>query len=470
MILSSYSLPISLKKRDFILLLNGLNGHVELLSTSLWNRLQQAVKEKEFSNFPPKLIKTFQKRNLLIASKEKERQLFNRLAKKLEGSVTKSKKLCITINFTEDCNLACSYCFNRFYRKKIQMTLPQLERVLATLEELKQKGYQPDKIIHLCGGEPLMAENFFLLEHLLRKLSKSQYKLFIITNGVTLEKYFDLFSSHRSLIDGFQITLDGPATIHDKRRIGKKYPKTFSLIAHGIDLLLKNNFKVSIRSNINEDNLPFLPELATFIVKKGWSAKKNCRPYLSLIFNNQVKYCKNNPVSQTGNFIRQFRKLSKENHQLAIYKEEDFYSEPQRFLSNVLKRKRNYPSIGLCMSAGGQSLTFAADGKMYACIVSGGIEAFCLGRYFPKLAWDKNLSLWKNRLSTKIPKCRKCPLVFVCSGNCSFEAYEQNGNINFPACHRAIENLQEFVDLNQDKIFKFVKTSTAQPLTKQPEA
>ena len=51
-------------------------------------------------------------------------------------------------------------------------------------------------------------------------------------------------------------------------------------------------------------------------------------------------------------------------------------------------------------------------------------------------------------------KCRKCPLVFVCGGNCPLHAYEKYKDINKTVCYGGIKDLQEFAKLNKDEIFK----------------
>ncbi|PIS20730.1 hypothetical protein COT52_02260 [candidate division WWE3 bacterium CG08_land_8_20_14_0_20_43_13] len=96
------------------------------------------------------------------------------------------------------------------------------------------------------------------------------------------------------------------------------------------------------------------------------------------------------------------------------------------------------------------SLTFSPDGQIYGgkCVV--GIAKFSLGRYYPKLKWNrKNIILLKNRQSIYLKECQDCPLVFICGGNCFLGAYTRNGDTNKPYCRNAMSNLEEFIAMER---------------------
>ena len=311
----------------------------------------------------------------------------------------------------------------------------------------------------MFGGEPLMLSNKDLFSYFLKKIKANDYKLYVFTNGVTIEKYLDIFKRYKKQIEAFQITIDGPREIHDKLRVGKDYPKTFTLITNNIDKLLKLRFKINLRTNISKDNFTYLPGFAKFIARKKWNKYKHFSSHIALIDNNTKDCsCINNPKSQSVKYIKKFREMAKKNPELSLYKEENLYDDSQEFVMKIIKKRHNYPKITYCMSCGGKSLTYAADGKIYSCMASVGIDEFCLGEYYPKLLWNKtNLKKWKNRLSINMKKCKKCPLVFICGGNCPLNSYNKYNDIYTPFCANAKKNLEEFVQLNEDRILKFAK-------------
>lgn len=459
MFTSTYLLP--LKFQDQILLLNGLSGHVDLLREDFWQKLQKSKNNGNFDWLSPNLRQKLLKRQYLFTDKGQEKKIIRQMVNKWQKSA--GKTLAVTINFSEACNLACPYCINKTRRNSLQMTTNQLDQIWKTLALLKQDGYKITNEITLFGGEPLRLENYKLVDYFLQKAKQNKCKIFVITNGVTIDKYLYLLKKYKRLINGFQITLDGPAEIHDQRRIGKDYPKTFDLISKNIDLLLKNKFSVSLRSNIDRQNLLSLPQLAQYIINKKWPKNPFFKAYLALVINNRPEACNQGPQAERMKFIKEFKRLSLANPAIKkVYKEDPFYDNACQFLFNALNKKPNTRKFAYCMSSGNNSLTFAADGSIYACMASVGIDSFRLATYFPKFAWDSvNWKRWRNRLPTKMQKCRKCPLVFICAGNCALDAYEQNRDIYSPVCTRALENLQEFVAIYQDKIGQLLKPKTS---------
>ena len=54
-------------------------------------------------------------------------------------------------------------------------------------------------------------------------------------------------------------TLDGPKEIHDKRRIATDGSETFDKIVEGVDCLLDHNINVTVRTNVDKENINTLP-------------------------------------------------------------------------------------------------------------------------------------------------------------------------------------------------------------------
>ena len=67
-----------------------------------------------------------------------------------------------------------------------------------------------------------------------------------------------------------QVTLDGPAALHDRRRPHAGGAGTFDRIVAGIDGLVAAGIPVNLRVVADRENLPALPELAAFAEARGW--------------------------------------------------------------------------------------------------------------------------------------------------------------------------------------------------------
>lgn len=94
----------------------------------------------------------------------------------------------LRISVTDLCNLRCFYCMPE---EGVELTdkahLMTLEEIVSIAGEFVAEGVDT---IRLTGGEPLVRKNFsFLLE----ELARLPVKLKLTTNGILLDKYFDLF-------------------------------------------------------------------------------------------------------------------------------------------------------------------------------------------------------------------------------------------------------------------------------------
>lgn len=94
----------------------------------------------------------------------------------------------LRISLTDRCNLRCFYCMpeegNELMEKSSIMTLEEIISITKTFTRLGVD------TVRLTGGEPLIRKNF---EFLVRELAKLPIELKLTTNGILLDKYFDLF-------------------------------------------------------------------------------------------------------------------------------------------------------------------------------------------------------------------------------------------------------------------------------------
>lgn len=94
----------------------------------------------------------------------------------------------LRISLTDRCNLRCFYCMPedgiQLMEKAHIMTLEEIISISKTFRALGVD------TIRLTGGEPLVRKN---LDFLLRELSKLGVTIKLTTNGILLDKYFELF-------------------------------------------------------------------------------------------------------------------------------------------------------------------------------------------------------------------------------------------------------------------------------------
>jgi len=94
----------------------------------------------------------------------------------------------LRISLTDRCNLRCFYCMPE---EGVELTdkpnIMTLEEIIGIAEEFVDLGVDT---IRLTGGEPLIRKN---AGYLIRELAKLGVALKLTTNGIVLDKYFDLF-------------------------------------------------------------------------------------------------------------------------------------------------------------------------------------------------------------------------------------------------------------------------------------
>lgn len=94
----------------------------------------------------------------------------------------------LRISLTERCNLRCFYCMPEEGIELMEKpSIMKLEEIVAISKAYVDLGVDT---IRLTGGEPLIRKNF---EFLTRKLAELGVTLKLTTNGILLDKYYDLF-------------------------------------------------------------------------------------------------------------------------------------------------------------------------------------------------------------------------------------------------------------------------------------
>lgn len=160
-------------------------------------------------------------------------------------------KLALTINPTLDCNFACPYCFEG-HHPKIYMT----DEVEDGIIEFVKKHKDATAVdVTWFGGEPLLA--FGRMETLSAKLIALglEYAAGIITNGYLLDA--DVTSRLGDLkIKAIQVTLDGLADVHDRRRCLKGGGATFATIVDNVKRThaAHPEIKMNVRVNVDKTN------------------------------------------------------------------------------------------------------------------------------------------------------------------------------------------------------------------------
>ena len=171
----------------------------------------------------------------------------------------------LTLNPTLHCNFDCSYCFEE--SKPAKYMTDEVENSLIGFIEKNKKIKQ----FHITwfGGEPLMAfDRIVSITNRIKEIGIN-FKAHMITNAYLLtDKVIDMLDDLN--INKIQITVDGLAEIHDKRRPLVSGGKTFDKIVSNIDNLKrkKEDFPIVIRVNVDKNNENDFIEVLKFFYKR----------------------------------------------------------------------------------------------------------------------------------------------------------------------------------------------------------
>lgn len=155
----------------------------------------------------------------------------------------------LRISLTERCNLRCFYCMPE---EGIELTekanLMTHEEVIFIAKQFVDLGVNK---IRLTGGEPLIKKN---IEKIVRELTAMPINLGITTNGILLDKYFELFKGCG--VKDINISLD---TLNKEKFNKITRRDYFERVSKNIDVYVEAGFNIKINAvlikGMNDDEV-----------------------------------------------------------------------------------------------------------------------------------------------------------------------------------------------------------------------
>src|SRR5262245_41839843 len=163
----------------------------------------------------------------------------------------------IVLNITNQCNLACTYCYE-YSPDKISKTDGKPKFMPASVAEasidmlIKESGERPVIHVTFFGGETLL--NFPMLrssvDYAKRKCSEAgKHVEFSLTTNATLltEEVVDFLAEHKV---GITVSIDGDRELNDKMRVFADGRGSYEVIVPRIKLLLQRHKTNSIGARV----------------------------------------------------------------------------------------------------------------------------------------------------------------------------------------------------------------------------
>lgn len=367
-------------------------------------------------------------------SVEEEETFFSKVAIKLHNASSVPGFIFMP---TYDCNLRCGYCFQDHMRTNPDfkhllrtMTRPLVDRLFEAVPkiELHHSGQEQSsqRNIGFFGGEPMLEKSRPIVEYIMDKAWQlGDATFWAITNGTDLHAYRDLLGPDK--IAQIQITLDGPPQEHDKRRIYADGTGSFERIARNITMALDLETQISVRMNIDRNNINHLPDLAEQIISQGWHEYQTFNAYTAPIHaaNNHTDI---KTTFGSWELDKALTQLREEYPSMKVIGRPD---DRIRSQAQAIFYERNAPSLQstFCGAHSGMYL-FDVFGDIYACWERTGDPDIRIGRVKEDgdftLEEQRN-TMWRSRNVTTNPICRKCRYSLHCGGGCAVLAEQHRG-------------------------------------------
>ncbi len=431
--LSQHNIISKIKGSSEYFIINLLSGNADILDKETFDSIQ---------NNTAKNNKELLEKGYFI-NLEEEKKVFK---KKYLDFLDAREKDEIQVFFVPwySCNFACSYCYQDQYEN--EKSILSKEIIDAFFLQLKQQFGSRKRYITLFGGEPLLSGGFHkqMVAYFLEKTRENNLQVAIVTNGYNLEEYMPLLD--RSIIREIQVTLDGTADFHNKRRYLKDHAPTFDKISAGVDLLLKNKIPVNLRMVIDKENLDNLPEFSSYAIQKGWLKSPHFKTQLGR--NYELHHCQNQRqklYSRIELYQDLFNLIQKHPHILEFHK--PAFSVSKFLFENGELPDPLFDSCPACKT----EWAFDYTGKIYPCTATVGKLNEEIGTYFPVSSLKKDVVCeWEDRDITAIDECKSCSLQLACGGGCGSVAKNDLGSVYKPDCRPVRELLEMGISLYQE--------------------
>jgi len=328
--------------------------------------------------------------------------------------------LSLTIAPTLACNFFCTYCYEQVgetrARREGQHTYMP-EHVQRELLKFIERAAKVVRGLHITwyGGEPLLAKE--IIFELSKKIiaiteeKKIAYSASMITNGYLLSGEPGLVQKLKdSQVKFFQITLDGPPEVHNRRRMlrGSKGP-TFDRILEGLKLLAASEMNVSLRINVDRSNMDDALKLLDILEANDL---KDIPIHLGHVYAGTVA-CKS--VKNSCATREEFTLLNQTLQE--ILRKRGFKAGQEPY----------YPRIArACGANRTNNYVIDPDGDMYKCWSEIGDKLSRIGNITGFNQRSKIERMREIRWLTWEPfeyeECLACKMLPICMGGCSYQA------------------------------------------------
>ena len=223
---SKHNIFSKIADSDNYFIVNPLSGQADIL---------EPEEAQKYINNSITDHKAYIDKGYLVDQKEEEKLFKQKYLDFIDERDSDEVQLFFTPWYT--CNFNCSYCFQDEYTNPNDNVSNDV--INAFFAFVDKQFATRKKYITIFGGEPLLNSpgKKETIKRIIELANHHQLDLAFVTNGYFLEDYIDLLKTAK--IREIQVTMDGPQSVHDARRMLRGGAGSFEKIARGVDLLLE---------------------------------------------------------------------------------------------------------------------------------------------------------------------------------------------------------------------------------------
>lgn len=348
----------------------------------------------------------------------------------------------LDLEITSRCNASCSYCYYLNNPGVDYSDLPT-ETWLALFAELAR--CQVMSVV-LCGGEPLMRNDFL---QLVDAIVDNRMRFTLLTNGSLLTPQIARHLESTGRCDQVQVSLDGStARVHETLR----GPGTFAPALAAVRLLQETGLDVTVRVTVHPGNLDDLESISRLLLDDLQLPSFSTNAASSL--GSSAKYGAETLLKpmQRLRAMRELARLSAR-YPGRIQASAGPLADWQMFHAMEEARRSGQPVAGRGHLVGCgcifTRLAVRADGAYVPCVM---LPQMVLGR----VGVDRLEDIWQSselqelrcRWSIPLaafPECLGCPWQQSCTGNCAGTALSLTGDANRPCPEACLRRFHEEV-------------------------
>ncbi|MDP4183246.1 MAG: radical SAM protein, partial [Bacillota bacterium] len=343
-----------------------------------------------------------------------------------------------TLHLTNDCNMACRYCYVDGTNKSTM----SFDTIIKSVDLAAKIGGESIGIIFF-GGEPLLHKDLIYktVEYCKNKEKGSEYCFHykVTTNGLLLDEEFLNYSLKENIF--IALSFDGIKDAHDANRVDKNQAGTYLKLIDKLDTLIKARPYAPVLMVISPNTVDYYADSVMFLYQKGYKYIICSLDYSGNWTDQNMKALK-----------REYKKLAQFYLEKTLL-EEKFYFSPFEVKISSHINCENYSSERC--ELGKKQISVAPDGCLYPCVQFVGKPYYSIGNVETGIDENKRQELFLTNEEEKV-SCAQCAVRKRCNHYCGCLNLQTTGSIDLVSpvlcAHERI--VMPIADKLAEKLFK----------------